>query len=418
MAKRLRLQELALLIFPILLALMGFALLGLARTGEITAAELRPALLFAGALLVVYVAFALRGFPGDQLLLPLVATLTGLGLVLSYRLAPALAPRHLNWVLLGLGVMLLVALVPRDLRWLRRYRYTWALLGLALVALTLVFGRHPSGRGPRLWLGIGPFLFQPSELLKVLLVAFLAGYLDEKRELLAAATYRLGPLRLPPLPYLGPLLVMWGFSLLLLVWQQDLGAAFLFFGIFLAMLYIASARGSYVVGGLVLFSIGAFFIYVTFGHVRARFDIWLNPWPGARDASFQIVQSLIALASGGVLGQGLGYGHPTVIPAVHTDFVFVAIGEELGLVGALALVALYALLAHRGYRIALSAADGFEQLLAAGLTTILTLQTLIIMAGNIRLIPLTGVTLPFVSYGGSSLVMSFFSVGLLLRISE
>jgi cell division protein FtsW len=184
------------------------------------------------------------------------------------------------------------------------------------------------------------------------------------------------------------------------------------------MLYIASARGSYVVGGLILFSIGVLFVYVTFSHARTRFDIWLNPWPGARESSYQIVQSLIALASGSALGQGLGYGHPTLIPAVHTDFVFVAIGEELGLVGLLALVALYALLAYRGYRIALSAISGFEQLLAAGLTTILTLQTLIIMAGNVRLIPLTGVTLPFVSYGGSSLITSFLIVGLLLRISE
>jgi cell division protein FtsW (lipid II flippase) len=414
---RFRLRELLLLPFPILLTLAGFTLLGLAQTGGETT-DLRPALIFTTALLVVYVTLTLRGFAGDQLLLPLVATLTGLGLVLSYRLAPALAPRQLNWVLLGLGAMLLVALVPRDLRWLRRYRYTWAFLGLALVALTFLFGRYPGGTGPRLWLGVGSFLFQPSELLKVLLVVFLAGYLDEKRELIARATYRLGPFRLPPLPYLGPLLIMWGLSMLLLVWQQDLGAALLFFGIFLAMLYIASSRGSYVLGGLILFAMGAFFVYVTFSHVRARFDIWLNPWLGARDSSFQIVQSLIALASGGALGQGLGYGHPTAIPAVHTDFVFVAIGEELGLVGALALVALYALLAHRGYRIALTAADGFGQLLAAGLTTILTLQTLIIMAGNIKLTPLTGVTLPLVSYGGSSLITSFLTIGLLLRISE
>jgi cell division protein FtsW (lipid II flippase) len=412
---RFRRRELLLLPFPILLTLAGFALLSLVQTGG-EAATLRPALIFALGLLIVYVTLTLRGFGGDQLLLSLVATLTGLGLVLSYRLAPALAPRQLNWVLLGLGAMLLVALVPRDLRWLRRYRYTWAFLGLALVALTFVFGRHPSGAGPRLWLGIRSFLFQPSEILKVLLVVFLAGYLDEKRELIARATYRLGPFRLPPLPYLGPLLIMWGLSMLLLVWQQDLGAALLFFGLFLAMLYIASSRGSYVLGGLILFAMGAFFVYVTFSHVRARFDIWLNPWPGARDSSFQVVQSLIALASGGILGQGLGYGTPTAIPAVHTDFVFVALGEELGLVGILALIVLYALLAHRGYRIALTAADGFGQLLAAGLTTILTLQTLIIMAGNIKLTPLTGVTLPFVSYGGSSLITSFLIAGLLLRI--
>lgn len=425
--RRLRLVELGLLLFPPLLTVVGLASLGLVQTGETGGDALRPAATLAASLLVAHIVFIWRLHRADQVLLPVVALLSGLGLVMVHRLAPTFARRQQIWLLLGLASMLVVAVVPRDLRWLRRYRYTWALLGLALVALTLALGVHPTGRGARLWLGFGVsaqpngfggLFFQPSELLKVLLVGFMAGYLDEKRELLAAATYRLGPLRLPPLPYLAPLVIMCGFSLFLLVWQRDLGAALLFFGIFLAMLYVASSRVSYVVMGLLLFLIGAVAIHHLFGYVRGRFDIWLNPWPGAKEESYQIVQSLLTLAAGGLFGQGLGYGYPTYIPAVHTDFVLAAIGEEIGLAGTLALMAIYALLAYRGYRLALLAGDGFEQLLATGLTTILALQALVIMAGIVRLIPLTGVTLPFVSYGGSSLVTSYLIVGLLLRISE
>jgi len=414
----LRGRELALLPFPWLVAVTGFALLSRASVGAVTGVGQGPAMVFAAALLVAHLALTVRGFRGDQLLLPLVAMLAALGLILAYRLAPALAARQLTWVLLGLAAMFTGTLMPRDLRPLRRYRYTWLIFGLGLVALTLVFGRHPMGSGARLWLGLGSFLFQPSELLKILLVVFLASYLDEKRELLALADIRLGPLRLPPLPYLGPLLLMWGFSMVLLIWQRDLGAAFLFFAIFLAMLYLASSRASYVWMGLVFFVAGVLVIVRFFAHVQTRVAIWLDPWADAAGRSYQVVQGLLALASGGVFGRGLGQGYPTYIPAVHTDFVLAAIGEELGLAGAVAVVALYILLVHRGFRIALSSGDSFAQLLAAGLTAILGFQTLIIVAGVLRLIPLTGVTLPFVSYGGSSLVASFFIVGLLLRISE
>jgi cell division protein FtsW (lipid II flippase) len=413
----LRLRELWLLLPAVGLTLAGFWTLALSERRLPTLADLAPAWVFAVAIFAAHLVLSLRGYGTDPFLFPVVGMLTGLGLVMSYRLAPALADRQLVWAVLGLAVLALVATLPWPLRWLRRYRYTWASLGLVLVALTLVFGRATSEGGPRLWLGVGDLGFQPSELLKVLLAVFLAGYLDERRELLAGSVYRLGPLKLPPLPYLLPLLVMWGFSLLLLVWQRDLGAAMLFFGVFLAMLYVATGRRRYVWAGLVLFILGAVLVVQIFGHVRARFDIWLNPWLAPQGESFQVVQGLEALAAGGILGQGIGQGFPTYIPAVHTDFVFAALGEEIGLAGLLAVLGLYGLLFARGYRTALVTRDSFSQLLTIGLTTTLAFQTLIIVAGNLKLIPLTGITLPFVSYGGSSLLTNCLMIGLLLRVS-
>ncbi|MFQ5594187.1 MAG: FtsW/RodA/SpoVE family cell cycle protein, partial [Anaerolineae bacterium] len=413
---RFRHTEFLLLLITIATTAAGFALLALVETGGVTPRSLQPAWLLAGVLLIAHVVLTWRYGPhSDQVVLPLAGLLTGLGLVLAHRLAPALAGRQTNWALLGIAAMTVVAGAPWPMRWLRRYRYTWAFLGLMLVALTLFFGVRPSGAGPRLWLGFGTLLFQPSELLKLLLVIFLASYLAERRELVAYASLRIGRLRLPPLPYLGPILVIWGLSMTLLVWQRDLGAALIFFGIFLAMLYVASNRWTYVAGSLALFLAGAVVIVQTFSYVQQRVQFWLDPWPEASAGAYQIVQALIAVASGGVLGPGLGYGFPTFIPAVHTDFVFVATAEEMGLAGALALIGLYALLVYRGCHIALRANDTFERLLAAGLASVFGLQTLTILAGNLKLIPLTGVTLPFVSYGGSSLVTSSLMIGLLLR---
>ncbi len=417
---RLRWTEFFLLLLSMAVTAAGFSLLALVDTGSLRWwSDLRPAWLLAGALLVAHLALTWRhGSHSDQVMLPLAGMLTGLGLVLTHRLAPALAARQTNFVLLGIAALTAVAGIPWPMRWLRRYRYTWAAVGLLLVALTLLFGVRPSGAGPRLWLGAGPFLFQPSELLKVLLVVFLASYLAERQELVAFATLRIGRLRLPPLPYLGPILVIWGLSMLLLIWQRDLGAALIFFSIFLAMLYVASNRWTYVAGSLALFLAGAFLVVQNFSHVQQRVAFWLDPWPEALEGSYQIVQSLIAVASGGVLGPGLGYGFPTYIPAVHTDFVFVATAEEMGLAGALALIGMYMVLVYRGFHIALRSDDAFAKLLAVGLTSVFGFQTLTILAGNLKLIPLTGVTLPFVSYGGSSLLTTALMVGLLLRVSH
>ena len=367
----------------------------------------------------------------DQVLLPLTATAMVLGLVIIQRLEPALVARSLDfegiarkqvlWITSGMLALWFTASVVRDINILRKYKYSFAILGIGLVAATLVFGTDGgSGSGVRLWFDFGFFQFQPSELLKILLVIFLAGYLDDKRELLASP-YKIGPIKLPPLPYLAPLLLLWALALVLFVVQRDLGSAMLFFGIFLAMLYVASGRPFYVVAGLSLFFAAAYtlnaFFSSQFTHIQRRVSIWLDPWPVGQDAGYQIVQSLYALASGGVLGKGIGFGSPGYIPAVQTDMVIAAIGEELGLAGTLGVVALFMLLVYRGYHIALTARTGYEQLLAVGLTTILGLQTIIIIGGAIKMIPLTGITLPFISYGGSSLITNCIIIGLLLRIS-
>ncbi|MFQ5613145.1 MAG: FtsW/RodA/SpoVE family cell cycle protein [Anaerolineae bacterium] len=353
----------------------------------------------------------------DPLLLPLTALLTGAGLGLTARLAPGFLPRQTIWVLAATGALLAVTLIPPDLGWLRRYKYAWLLAGLALLATTLVLGVNPSGFGPRLWLGLGGVFFQPSEPLKILLVSFIAAYLADRRRQMINITARLGRLDLPHPAYWGPLLSMWGFSIVLLLWQRDLGAAFLFFATFVAMLYAAIGQRRYVLAGVGLLLVAGLAGYRLFDHVAIRVDAWLNPWPDAAGRAYQIVQSLLAFASGGVFGQGLGQGLPTAIPVVHTDFVIAAIGEEYGLLGAAGVLACFALLVGRAFHIGLRARTGFEALLAAGLGVMLGLQSLVIAAGTLKVLPLTGVTLPFVSYGGSSLLTSFVMVGLLLFIS-
>ncbi len=421
-----RTLELELLITACLVIFAGQATLIAVAGGQVSTSDLAVAGAFVGLFLALSIALALRGWQEDQLLLPLAALLAGIGMVAVRRLEPDLVARYggvyagvalkqVVWVLSGAATLAAVSFLPWPMRWLKHYRYTWLALGLLLVAVAAVFGVERNGA--RLWLSFGAFQIQPVELLKILLVVYLATYLDEHRALIGSGVSRLGGLRLPPLPYLLPLLLMWGLTLGLIIVQKDLGAALLFFLIFLAMLYLASGRAGYVLAGLAAFALGAAALYPLFDHVRVRVDAWRDPWADPLDSGFQIVQSLYALASGGAAGVGLGLGDPTSVPESHTDFVFVALGEELGLVGALALLLCYALLALRGYQIALRARDGFQQLLAAGLTTAITAQALIITGGVTNLIPLTGITLPFVSYGGSSTLVNFAMIGILLRIS-
>jgi cell division protein FtsW (lipid II flippase) len=421
-----RLIELQLLITAALLLAGGLALV-LLIAPEIV---LWPYAAMAGGLLALVVGLsltlALRGWGEDQVLLPLAALLAGVGLLLALRLEPDLTLRYQEvygnialrqtlWVLLGVGVLAAINLVPWRMRWLKHYRYSWLLLALLMVGLTLLVG---VGRNDdtRLWLDLGPFQVQPVELLKVALVIYIATYLDDHRHLIGT-NYYLGGLRLPPLPYLLPLLLMLGLALGLVILQRDLGAALLVFAIFLAMLYLLTGRFGYVGAGMAAFALGAAALYPFFRHVRERVDAWANPWADPLDSGYQIIQALYALAHGGYIGTGIGQGDPTMIPESHTDFVFVAVGEELGLVGALGLLLCYVLFALRGYQIALRTRDGFQQLLAAGLTTAIAVQALIITAGTTNLVPLTGITLPFVSYGGSAILVNFAMVGLLLRIS-
>ncbi|HEX2187170.1 MAG TPA: FtsW/RodA/SpoVE family cell cycle protein [Chloroflexota bacterium] len=409
--------QLYLLVFPILLLGVGLVLLALARQQPLEWDTLQGAGLFAAGLLGAH-AWVRRRLPlADPLLLPLAACLASLGQLMTSRLEPSLGPRQGIWVLLGLGALAGVTLLP-SAGWLRRYRYTWASLGFLLLAITLAFGTDPNASGARLWLVLGPINIQPTEFVKLLLVIFLAAYLEDYRELLAMAGRKIGPLRLPPLPYLAPILVMAGGALIIFVRQHDLGPALLFSTVLLAMLYMASGRGSYVVFGGVLLLLAGVAADRLFSHVHTRVVIWLDPWAHRDAGGYQLVQGLYALAAGGVLGEGLAFGSPRYIPAVHTDFVIAAIGEELGLIGSLAVVNLFVLLTLRGFRVALRARSGFNALLAAGLTALLALQALIILAGALKLIPLTGITLPFVSYGGSSVLANFLLVGLLLLVSH
>jgi len=413
-----RWRELGLLPLAGLPCVVGAIVLALVWERPLGDARFLPIYAFLGLLLVSHVTLSIFRSRSDQLLLPLVGALAGIGMLSVTRLVPILGPRQLMWAALGIVVMLVVAVGPWEARLLERYKYTSAAAGIVLVGLTLVFGIDPNGSGARLWLGTDQLSFQPSEILKVLLVVFLAGYLADKRELLTTSLVRVGPLRLPPLAYLAPLVAMWGISLALLVWQRDLGAAILFFGVFLVMLYIAVGQGWYVVVGSVLFFAGGVICYGLFSHVRLRVEVWLNPWVDPQGRSYQIAQALYALGSGGLFGSGLGNGYPLYVAAAHTDFPFVALSEEAGLSAGIALLMLYALLVARGLQVALSARLPFNRLLAAGLTSVLALQTMVIVGGNLKLIPLTGVTLPFVSYGGSSLLANFLILGVLLRMSH
>lgn len=354
----------------------------------------------------------------DPTLLPLAVFLTGFGFVVISRLDADLARTQAVWAAVGIGAFVATLVGVRRIRTLERYRYTFLLLGVVALLLPLVPGLGAEINGARLWVRAGPFNVQPGEAAKVLLVVFFAAYLVDKRELLSSGTRRLGRVVLPDPKYLGPLLVAWGASILIMVRQKDLGSSLLFFAVFAAMLYITTEKGSYLVVSLLLFLGGATIAYQLFGHVRDRVATWVDPWPVAQGAGYQLVQSMFALGSGGVWGTGLGLGSPKVIPNVATDFVISAIGEELGIIGAIAVVSAIVLLCGSGFRIALQSNRPFSKLFAAGLTTIIGVQTFVIIGGCIRVIPLTGVTLPFVSYGGSSLVANFVILALLLRISD
>ncbi len=408
-------RELALLGLVAVSFAVGWAGETFALAGSTAAPWIRLPLTFAATLLAAHLAFDLLGFQGDQVLLPLVSSLSGLSLLVLRYLEPAQEEMQFLWIALGLGVMLVTVFGIRDVALLQRYKYTAAALGLLLLVITAIFGREINGA--RLWLGVGPFQFQPSELMKVLLVIFLAAYLDERREILARASYRWETLKLSPWPYLAPLILLWGLSLLLLLWQKDLGATVLMLGIALAMIYAATGRKTFVFAGVLLLLFNVVVTYKLFGYVHQRVDVWLHPWELAEGPSYQVVQALYAIAAGGATGTGLGRGHPGFIPFASTDFIFAATAEQLGFAGMLALLAMYLLIVLRGLQIGLSQPTSFGQLLGVGCSVVLALQCLVIIAGNMSLIPLTGITLPFVSYGGSSLIVNFILLGLLLRLS-
>lgn len=377
-------------------------------------------------------------FPrADQVLLPLVGLLSGIGVLMATRLDQnvgdlLLGTRQLVWVLLGLLICVATVFGLRNMNWLERYKYTWATFGIILVAFTIVNALRVRNLDSPTHdqLNFGPFNLQPSELLKIFIVVFFAAYLSENRDVLIEGNFRLGPLRLPPLRQLGPIILMLVMSLLLFLVIRELGLALLIYGIFLCMLYLGSGKLSYVIGGLLVFAALGFIGFKLFTYVQLRFvavtiDVvnWQN-WSQqtlalARSSADQVVQGIIALASGGILGTGFDLGHAgQFVPVAQSDMVFTVLGEEFGLAGLFAIIAIYLLIIYRGFRIAMEASDTFNQLLAAGLTSIFAVQTLVIVAGNMKFLPLTGLPLPFLSYGGSSVVANFIIIGILLRISH
>ncbi len=425
--------ELRLLLPILFLVPLGFIVTNVALTGTFEPGPLELAIAYVALFVGAHLVLVVSGHRGDQLLLPAVAAMGGVGMVMLNRLPQDLAgtsgfgielgmaATQLLWFAVGIVAMLGIAIGLRDYTFLRHYKYTWAAIGIGLLAATLVLGYEVNGA--RLWIDLGPISVQPGEFLKIVLVIFLAGYLAETRTLLTSARLRIGFLSIPPLPYFLPMLVLFGAVMLIAVRLNDLGTALLFYGIFLTMLFAATGRRSYVLIGLILFVAGAFVAYQLFGHVQARVNVWLDPFADPLGAGFQPVRAIYALGRGGIFGEGLGQGLVTLagsltIPFVHTDFIFTAIAEELGLLGAFAVLGLAAVLVFRGLRIAALARDDFGALLAVGLTASLGLQTLIIIGGNTKLIPLTGITLPFVSYGGSSVLASFIMLGLLLAVSH
>ena len=407
--------KLHLLLPPLGILLLGTGVLLLAH--RLTADLLLLPWLVAVIVGAFFTQFILGRRDGTDLtLFPAAMLLASLGLIMIGRLKPALFLTQLRWLLLGLIVYLvLVFLGERFLR-LLSYPYLLGVFCLLLLCSALFFGTEIGGS--RNWIVFGPFAVQPSEFGKIVIIMFLAAYLTEHREVLTLPRHRLLWLKLPVLRFIAPLLFIWGIAILMFVVQRDLGSALLFFGIAVSMTYMATGRKSYVALAFAFFLGAAALSYSFFSHVRVRFNIWLDPWSDPSGSAYQVVQSLFALGSGGVWGAGFAHGHPNLIPEVHTDFIFAAIAEELGLLGSLGVMLVFALFFYRAIRIALACREETRMLLAAGIAVVFLLQAFIIIAGVTKFLPLTGITLPFVSYGGSSMIASFMLLGILTVLSK
>lgn len=414
-----RRTELGLILLGAFITVAAYVLASLGRTARLPANLVPFLAVILGLLGIAHLAVRRFAPNADPVLLPLAGFLNGIGYVFIARLDADLAGLQALWTGLGIGAFALTLLAVPRARDLDRLRYTFALIGIGLLLMPLlpVIGRNINGA--RLWVRIGPMGFQPGEFAKIALAVFFASYLVEKRELLSI-TRRLGPVTVPDLTVriIGPIVVAFGVALVIIMAERDLGSALLFFALFITMLWLVTARAAYLGLGAVLFGAGASFAWSQFGHVQDRVRIWLDPWPYAADQSFQLVQGLFAMGSGGMTGSGLSLGSPQKIPFAATDFIFAAIGEELGLLGTTAILAAFLLIVGIGLRIAVRAENRFEKVLATGLTTIVALQSFIIIGGVTRVVPLTGITLPFVSYGGSSLLANYVLLALLLRISH
>ncbi|MDQ2874051.1 MAG: FtsW/RodA/SpoVE family cell cycle protein [Actinomycetota bacterium] len=432
-----RRTELLMLAFALAVVALADAAVGLGLNGSIPASLV--GYIGGFALIMVGAHFAIRWLApwADPLMLPLAALLNGLGVVMIYRLqesgrngnpgnvistlSGSATVTQLIWTLIGVVALVLVLFVIREPRILQRYTYTLGAVGLILLAIpALLPASLSSVQGAKVWIIIGGFSIQPGEFAKLALAVFFAGYLVNKRDVLALAGRRLLGIDLPRGRDLGPVLIAWGASLLILVFETDIGTSALFFGLFVAMIYVATQRTSWLLIGFLLFLGGAWVASTLFGHVGSRFTDWLHPFAGdnATHGAYQLVQGLEGMASGGIFGSGLGHGQPFWTPLVQSDFIITAFGEELGLTGLMALLLIFGLLVQRGLRAAIAVKDPFAKLLGGGLSFVLALQVFVIVGGVTRLIPLTGITTPFLSQGGSSLVASWALIAVLMRVSD
>lgn len=371
-----------------------------------------------GLFVIAHIATRFLAPEADGLLLPLAGLLNGMGYVFIARLNNDLAGQQALWTVIGVALYIVTLSVVRRSRDLQPYRYTFLVAGIVLLLMPLLPYFGQTINGSRIWVRFGPINFQPGEFAKLALALFFAGYLVEKRELLRNGTWQVGPLRLPEPKHAAPLLLAWVVSLMVMIAQRDLGSSLLFFMLALIVLWVGTERLSFLIAGLVLFVGGATAAWSQFSHVQTRVSSWLDPWADAQGGGYQVIEAQFGLASGGITGTGPGRGYPQRVPAAETDFIFASIGEELGLLGATAVLMAFVLMIGSGLRAALGADRTFSKLLATGLTGLLGFQAFIIIAGVTRVLPLTGVTLPFVSYGGSSLLSNYALLALLMRISD
>ena len=410
--------ELVLLCVAAPIVVLLFAMLAVNQGLALNATTLGGPIGIFVAFIIAHLATRKFAPKADPAILPIVFALSGIGICFVERLAPNLAMNQVMWLFLGVAFMVLVMALVRNLDKVANYKYTLMIVGFLLLLSPLVPGLGQEIYGSRIWLGIGKFSFQPGEIAKIAIVLFLAGYLAQNREMLSVFTWRVGPFNLPDIRTLLPLLLMWLVALVIVVFEKDLGSALVFFFLFLVMLYVATGKKFYLVVGLGLIAIGGVGAYLAFGHVQVRVDNWLDPFADAQNTGYQLVQGIYSIADGDLFGVGVGRGLAEQIPVVESDYIFAAIAEEIGLLGAAGVLLLFLCLAIRGFVTAARAKSDVSSFVAVGLTTMIVLQAFIIVGGVTRLIPLTGLTLPFISQGGSSLLASFIAVGFLMRCGD
>jgi cell division protein FtsW (lipid II flippase) len=439
--------ELVMLVFAVVVVLFAYASVGLGLNGKLPSGMLTYGVAFAVIVGIAHLAVRRLAPWADPLLLPLAALLNGLGIVMIFRLQesgrggnPGTAISTMStsttalqvvWSAVGMAAFVITLAVVRQPRMLQRYTYTFGAIGLVLLAIPALLPASMSEvNGAKVWISVGSFSIQPGEFAKLAFAVFFAGYLVTKRDVLSLAGRRVLGIDLPRARDLGPVLIAWGVSLLILVFETDIGQSALFFGLFVVMLYIATQRTSWLLIGISLFVFGAVAAGKLFSHVGDRFTIWLHPFKysnvfcGAGNVhvvcvpSYQLAQGMYGMGFGGLFGTGLGHGEPYLTPLVQSDFIITAFGEELGLTGLMALLLIFGLIVQRGLRAAMAVRDPFAKLLAGGLSFVVALQVFVIVGGATRLIPLTGITTPFLSQGGSSLVASWILIAVLMRISD